>query len=60
MNQHITSQDIARLAGVRATTVRQWRARFGDFPAPVANYGGTLVYERCTVEAWLRNRGRLA
>ena len=60
MTGPITSAEFAELADppVKAKTVRQWNQRFGDFPAPVATYGGTPVYDAAEALAWLRKHGR--
>jgi hypothetical protein len=58
MDTKLTTPDIAKLAGVRPTTVRQWRSRFGDFPAPEAVYAGTPVYNETAIRQWLRKHDR--
>ncbi|MCA1788747.1 MAG: helix-turn-helix domain-containing protein [Thioalkalivibrio sp.] len=59
MNDTLTSKEIAALAGVRPVTVRQWRTRHGDFPAAVAEYGGTLVFDRAQVTRWLLSHHKI-
>ena len=58
----ITSAEFGKLAQppVKGSTVRQWNARYGDFPAPVATYGGTPVYDPADAVAWLKKHGRTA
>ena len=60
MNTYLTSKDIAKLVNVKPATVRQWRARFGDFPQPAAVYGDTPVYAPADVRRWLVKHGRAA
>ena len=60
MNKYLTSKDMAKMAGVKHSTVRQWKMRFGDFPQPAAIYGDTPVYRPSDAIAWLKKHGRLA
>ena len=50
--------EIAELAGVSVYTVYAWRRRHQDFPAPVAELTGLLVWRWPEVQAWLRATGR--
>ena len=54
----ITSKEAAQLAGVKPGTIRQWRARHGDFPH-AKEYGGTLVFDSGQFLRWLESRGKL-
>jgi len=48
--------EIAILAHVSRQAVVNWRARFPDFPAPVAELASGPVFHRDQVRAWLRKR----
>lgn len=52
---------IARLVSppVRPVTVRSWRRRWRDFPAPIAVYGGVPVFDVAAVVAMLVRHGRV-
>src|SRR5580658_8465783 len=50
----LTTEEIARLAGVTRGTVSGWRRRYADFPAPLS---GT-VFSRAEIETWLAGAGR--
>lgn len=46
-------RDIARLTGVTVPTVRKWRARYEDFPEPVAVINGfQLIFDEAEVNRW--------
>lgn len=50
-------QEIAILAGgVSSAAVANWRARFRDFPRPVAVLAGGPVFEADQVKSWLNKR----
>jgi chromosome partitioning protein len=52
--------EIARLAGLKkSSAVVNWRIRYDDFPAPVAELDCGPIYWWPHVEAWLRETGRL-
>lgn len=51
--QHVTSADIARLAGVTRAAVSNWRRRHDDFPAPVEGTRGSPLFSLEEVRAWL-------
>src|SRR5262249_50797096 len=49
------------MAGVSAAAVANWRTRFSDFPAPMADLHSGPVFRRDQVRSWLRKRrGRMA
>lgn len=50
--------EIAQRAGVRRSVVSVWRARYDDFPAPLADLaiGPVFIWEQ--VERWLQQTGR--
>lgn len=48
--------DIAVRAGVAAVTVRQWRRRHRDFPAPRWTVSGQPAWDWADVESWLGRR----
>ena len=60
MDIFITTKQVAQLAGVRPVTVRSWRAKFGDFPRPVAIYGDTPVFNPQEIMVWLIERRKVA
>jgi chromosome partitioning protein len=47
--------EIAQIAGVTPAAVSNWRARFADFPAPVASLRSGPVFDLIPVRRWLRN-----
>lgn len=51
--------EIGERAGVSRDTVFKWRARYADFPAPVATISAGSFWDWRDVEAWLRRTGRL-
>jgi chromosome partitioning protein len=46
--------EVSVLAGVSAQAVANWRARFADFPAPVAELRAGPVFDKDQVKRWLR------
>lgn len=50
--------EIADIAKVTRQAVTNWRARFADFPQPVAELKAGPVFKRSQVRAWLRRRGK--
>jgi chromosome partitioning protein len=48
--------EIAAMVGVSKQVIVNWRARFEDFPAPLADLAATPVFDRSRVEEWLRKR----
>ncbi|HEV7681916.1 MAG TPA: ParA family protein [Pyrinomonadaceae bacterium] len=48
--------EIAQLAKVSRQAVANWRARFPDFPKPVAELGAGPVFRARQVQGWLRRR----
>src|SRR5262249_55070819 len=48
--------EIAEMAGVSRSAVANWRARFSDFPRPVAELQSGPVFLRLKVRKWLRRR----
>lgn len=55
----ISSADIARMAGVSAAAVSNWRKRHVDFPAPVSDNDRQPRFDQAEVEAWLAKQGKL-
>ena len=65
----VAAGDVAQRAGVTVSAVRKWRARYSDFPAPLAVVGagrraprgeaaGTPVWAWAQVARWLETTGR--
>jgi len=54
----VSAADIARIAGVRASAVSNWRRRHDDFPKPVGGTDKSPRFELTEVEAWLRGQGK--
>ena len=54
----LTTEEIARAAGVARGTVSDWRRRHADFPAPVSGTGRGPVFNQAEVEVWLAARPR--
>ena len=54
----LTTEEIARVAGVARGTVSGWRRRHADFPAPAGGTGRGPVFSRAEVETWLAGAGR--
>jgi predicted DNA-binding transcriptional regulator AlpA len=55
----VDASAIAARAGYsRPQTVHNWRARYPDFPPPVAEFGKAVVWYWPDVEDWLRRRSR--
>ncbi|WP_051292936.1 ParA family protein [Citrifermentans bremense] len=48
--------EIAELAGVSRQAVANWRARFPDFPKPVADLRAGPVFRLRQIQGWLRRR----
>jgi len=48
--------EVAEMAGVSRQAVVNWRARFGDFPAPDAELASGPVWEKEKIEKWLKKR----
>ncbi len=53
----LTTEEIARVAGVARGTVSGWRRRHAEFPAPVSGTGRGPVFDQAEVEAWLAGAG---
>ena len=51
----LTTDDVARLAGVKPSSIRRYRTR-DSIPEPDRYVGRTPVWRRETVEQWLRDR----
>lgn len=49
-----STQDIAELAGVRLSTVSNWKNRSDTFPKPVGKRDGVAVFDYGEVIAWMR------
>lgn len=48
--------EIGEMAGVSRQTVTNWRARYEDFPEPVADLKATPVFVAVVVRAWLKRQ----
>ena len=48
--------EIAELANVSASAVANWRKRFPDFPAPLAELKSGPVFSESQVKLWLARR----
>src|SRR4051794_11274660 len=48
--------EIADIAGVSRQAVSNWRARFADFPKPLAELKAGPVFRTRLVRTWLRKR----
>ena len=40
------------MLGVQANTINQWRSRYSDFPAPLAQLSGGAIWDMNEVIAW--------
>lgn len=49
-----STQDIAELAGVRLSTVSNWKNRSDTFPKPVGKRDGVAVFDYGEIVAWMR------
>ncbi|MFA5026840.1 MAG: AAA family ATPase [Candidatus Methylomirabilota bacterium] len=47
--------EIAQLAGVTKQAVSNWRARYDHFPRPIQNLQSGPVWDRESVEAWVKS-----
>jgi predicted DNA-binding transcriptional regulator AlpA len=59
----LDSHDVAELLGLAShRAVSTYRARYGDFPAPVIEKGSgrCVLWLRSDIEAWSEARGRSA
>lgn len=48
--------EIAEMARVSKQAVANWRVRFQEFPAPIAELKSGPVFRRSQIRAWLRRR----
>ena len=48
--------EVAEIAGVSRQAVVNWRARFSDFPPPVAELASGPVWTRDDIDNWLKTR----
>jgi len=48
--------EVAELANVSPSAVANWRKRFPDFPAPLAELKSGPVYSESKIRRWLQNR----
>jgi hypothetical protein len=51
--------EIAEIAGVRPSAVCNWKNRYPDFPAPVAEIHGIELYHLPAMLDWLRWREKI-
>ena len=54
----VSAADIARIAGVQASAVSNWRRRHDDFPRPVGGTDRNPRFSLADVEAWFRRQGK--
>lgn len=47
-----TLSTLSREIGVNRTTMIEWRRRYDDFPLPVINVRGAVLYSASAVRAW--------
>ena len=56
----VDTQTIADRLGVSAPqVVSGWRRRHADFPTPIAQIGGAMIWAWPDIETWARATGRL-
>lgn len=55
-NDLVGINEIAEIAGVSRQAVANWRARFPDFPKPLADLKAGPVFRATLIRAWLRRR----
>ena len=58
MSDLVGLAEIAQRAGVTKDAVHKWRARYQDFPAPMAVLAATPVWDYGDVQRWLIATGR--
>ena len=56
----VSAADIARIAGVRASAVSNWRRRHEDFPQPVGGTDRNPRFALAEVATWLKQQGKTA
>jgi hypothetical protein len=54
----LSPSDVARVAGVGASAVSNWRKRYDDFPEPILNDGQSVAFDRIQIETWLVAHGK--
>lgn len=55
-SDYVGIHEIAQMAGITKQAVVNWRARFPDFPSPIAELKSGPVFSRELVQMWLRKR----
>jgi hypothetical protein len=56
----VGAAEIAERLGIkRPHLIHDWRRRHPEFPKPVIELKGTLIWEWPAVEVWARSTGRL-
>jgi archaellum biogenesis ATPase FlaH len=55
-NRLLGLYEISELAGVNPSAVANWRRRFKDFPAPIAELKSGPVFQEGLVRLWLKRR----
>ena len=56
----VGAAEIAQRLGVkRPHLIHDWRRRYSEFPKPVVQLKGTLVWDWRDIECWARATGRL-
>lgn len=56
MHGYLTTKDVAELLGVQPKSVRQYRWRDEEFPAPDEHAGPMPLWKEETIERWRKNR----
>lgn len=60
MDDLVGAHEIAERLGVsRPQVIHLWRARYPDFPEPVATLRQAMIWSWRDVAAWARDTGRL-
>jgi len=57
-NDLVSSKDIARLVGIGASAISNWKRRYADFPKPIATVanGRIALYRKSEVVQWFTAR----
>ena len=57
-SMRLSTRDIAELAGVRLSTVSNWKNRSDTFPKPVGKRDGVAVFDYGEIVAWMRTNNK--
>jgi prophage regulatory protein len=55
MEQMLRVSDVAKLVGVKLTTVRKW-VKEGSIPAPIRLNGKTMMWTREQIQLWINSQ----